>query len=144
MVSVEYSEAVVEVLGILYELEDEDFNKIPKNVIDFFEKNKSITYDPNIDYTENVEKLVLRDKTREILAGIYLDYFCPEEEKFEYKKTIRKNRCNYEESLKENFSGQEIFKIRKKETSNEMIVVKKETFFEKFLYKIKRWFNKHF
>ena len=40
MISVEYSEAAVEVLGILECLKDSDKNKIPKQIIEFLERNK--------------------------------------------------------------------------------------------------------
>ena len=40
MVTKEYREAAVEVLGILNELNDYEFNKIPSKIIEFLEKNK--------------------------------------------------------------------------------------------------------
>ena len=74
MVNNEYKEAAVEVLGILNELEENEFNKIPNKIIEFLENNKSNTYNPTIDFSGNVNEMQLKDKTREILAGIYLDY----------------------------------------------------------------------
>ena len=44
MLSSEYCEAAVEVLGILNELEESEFNKIPKKIIEFLENNKSKSY----------------------------------------------------------------------------------------------------
>ena len=113
MVSIEYSEAAVEVLEILNELEDKEFNKIPTRVINFFEECKSKTYNPKIDYTAEVESLNLKEKTREILAGIYLDYLCPEIDKEEYVKKIRINNYKHEEELKKKYDVDNIFKNRK-------------------------------
>ena len=59
MVSVEYSEAAVEVLGILEYLEDIDKNKIPNEIIEFLENNKSNTYNPEINYWDEIENLNL-------------------------------------------------------------------------------------
>ena len=81
MVEAEYSEATVEVLAILDFLEDEDKKKIPNEIIEFLEKNKSKTYNPNIKYEENIDDLKLKKKTKQILAGIYLDYLCDDKEK---------------------------------------------------------------
>ena len=40
MVSTEYSEAIVEVLDILHYSEDDIIEKIPKKLIEFWERNK--------------------------------------------------------------------------------------------------------
>jgi len=90
MVNLEYSEAIVEVLGILQYLEEEEKSKIPNEIFEYFEKNKSKTYNPNIKYEEDINNLKIKEKTRQILAGLYLDYLCPEEEKKEYGKRFRK------------------------------------------------------
>lgn len=76
MVNLEYKQAAVEVLEILDLLTEENKNKIPKEVIDFLEKNKDEDYLFNINEEEidNIEKLDVKQKTKEILAGIYIDY----------------------------------------------------------------------
>lgn len=147
MVSIEYSEAAVEVLGILNELEDKELKKIPQNIIDFFENNKSKTYNPDIDYTESVEKLSLKEKTREILAGLYLDYLCPEEEKQEYINKLRYNDIKYQEKLKEQYNVDNIFNNRKISNTrieiekNALTIAKKENFWIKIIKKLKNIFK---
>ena len=53
MVSTEYSEAIVEVLDILHYSEDDIIEKIPKKLIEFWERNKSTTYKPCLLYTSD-------------------------------------------------------------------------------------------
>lgn len=100
MVTKEYSEALVEVLQIINSLNDGEKNKIPPEIIKFYEENKSSTYKPIIDLTpNNLDKAILKNKTREILAGIYLNYLCnDEEEKKEYRQELRKTEYNYEKA----------------------------------------------
>ena len=146
MVSVEYSEAVVEVLGILQELEESDFNKIPTKIIKFFEDNKSTTYYPDIDYTDEVENLKLREKTKEILAGLYVDYLCPENEKEKYLEKLKQNEIKYQEKLKEKYNVDNIFKSKKIENNvqnnnNSLVTIRKENIFIKFINKIKEILN---
>ena len=143
MVSIEYSEAAVEVLEILNELEDKEFNKIPTRVINFFEECKSKTYNPKIDYTAEVESLNLKEKTREILAGIYLDYLCPEIDKEEYVKKIRINNYKHEEELKKKYDVDNIFKNRKDdfEEQQALKIIEKESIFSKIIKKIKSFFR---
>ncbi|MBP3801922.1 MAG: hypothetical protein J6I85_07905 [Clostridia bacterium] len=143
MVTQEYSEAAVEVLGILNTLEEKEFNKIPREIIEFLENNKSDTYDPDIDYFADVEDLNLKEKTKEIIAGIYLDYFCPESRKQAYSNIIEKNRNKYEEELKETYNSDNIFKKQNKEEvkTTEMLMVQEEGFLKKVMNKIKGIFK---
>lgn len=143
MVSVEYSEAAVEVLGILEYLQEIDKNKIPQEIIEFLEKNKSNTYNPKINYWEDVKNLNLKRKTRQILAGLYIDYLATEEEKKEYIDKLRQNERKYQEKLKEKYDVNDIFK--KKENTvvqpNELMVIKEEKWFIKIINKIKEIFK---
>lgn len=144
MVSVEYSEAAVEVLGILEYLEDIDKNKIPKEIIEFLEKNKSNTYNPKINYWDNVEKLNLKKKTRQILAGLYIDYLSSDEEKKEYINKLKQNEIKNQEILKEKYNVDNIFEKKEipKEQVVELVLVKEEKWFVKIINKIKEIFKK--
>lgn len=147
MLSSEYCEAAVEVLGILNELEGSEFNKIPKKIIEFLENNKSKSYKPSIDFSEDVNKMVLKDKTRDILAGIYLDYLCKESEKQKFIDTIRKNALKYQEKIKEQYKTENLFKPKEKQSINtsavEVSMVNyKEPFFKKLFDKLQRFFGK--
>lgn len=143
MVSVEYSEAAVEVLGILEYLEEIDKNKIPKEIIEFLERNKSNTYNPEINYWDNVENLNLKQKTRQILAGIYIDYLSSEDEKKEYINKLKQNEIKNQEILKEKYNVDDIFKKKEivKNQSVELTVLKEEKWFVKIINKIKEIFK---
>lgn len=147
MVSVEYAEAAVEVLGILEHLDNIEKNKIPRKILEFLENNKSKTYNPNIDYTDDVKNLKLKEKTREILAGLYVDYLCPEEEKQEYINKLKKNEINYQENLKLKYNPDNLFKNRKtdqeqeKIINNSIIIVKNKNIFLKFINMLKKIFK---
>ena len=143
MISVEYSEAAVEVLGILEYLKDSDKYKIPKEIIEFFEKNKSETYKPDIDYWDDVNNLDLKLKTRRILAGIYIDYLASEEEKKEYINKLKQNEIKNQEVLKEKYNVDDIFKKNEisKEQVVELTIIKEEKWFVKIINKIKEIFK---
>ena len=63
MVSIEYSEAIVEVLEILQYSDDNIIEKIPKKLIEFWQKNKSTTYKPNLDHSKSINEMDLKKKT---------------------------------------------------------------------------------
>ena len=52
-----YSRACTEVLVLLkYYLEEDDYNKIPKDVIAFYEKNKDVNYQYEVDSSLPLEE----------------------------------------------------------------------------------------
>ena len=151
MINTEYREALVEVLEIIDHLEEDEKSKIPSEIVEFYEKNKSKTYIPNINFEEDISKYNIKNKTREILAGIYIDYLCDDEKKkSEYIKKIRNNEYNYEEKKKKSFNQNTIFKNKQtQDLKNEqiqdtksMIKVEKQGWFSKILNKIKKILKK--
>ena len=152
MINTEYREALVEVLEIINHLEEDEKSKIPSEIVEFYEKNKSKTYIPNINFEEeDISKYNIKNKTREILAGIYIDYLCDDEKKkSEYIKKLRNNEYNYEEKKKKSFNQNTIFKNKQtQDLKNEqiqatksMIKVEKQGWFSKILNKIKKILKK--
>lgn len=152
MINTEYREALVEVLEIIDHLEEDEKSEIPSEIVEFYEKNKSKTYIPNINFEEgDISKYNIKNKTREILAGIYIDYLCDDEKKkSEYIKKLRNNEYNYEEKKKKSFDQNTIFKNKQtQDLKNEqiqdtksMIKVEKQGWFSKILNKIKKILKK--
>lgn len=146
MVSLEYSEAMVEVLDILDNSEEGIYEKIPKTVIEFWEKNKSSTYKPKLDHSKTLDEMDLKEKTRDIITMIYLNYLCNEEEKKNTLQIIRGNEEVYQEELRKIYNQDDIFK-KKQETKTEekikdlTIVKSKETIFTKIINMIKKFFR---
>lgn len=144
MVSVEYSEAIVEAIYILKNSSEDVISKIPFSVIKFLKENASKTYifEPDIE-----EELVLKSKTKAILAAIYRDYLCTEEEKIQYNKKLLENERILQEKLAKEFENQEIFKKKERldnceEISGLPIKVEKKNFISLIIDKIKNIFKR--
>lgn len=110
MVSVEYKEAINEVLDILYNSEEDLLNKVPKKLVDFWERNKSSTYKPNLNHNLPLSEMNLRDKTKSIITMIYLNYICEDEEKDTLKGILKSNEDEYQLELREKYNPDDIFK----------------------------------
>lgn len=110
MVSVEYKEAITEVLDILYNSDEDLLGKIPKKLIDFWERNKSKTYKPNLNHDLPLSKMNLRNKTKSIISMIYLNYICEDEEKDTIKGILKSNEDEYQLKLREKYNPDNIFK----------------------------------
>lgn len=147
MITDEYRKALVEVLEILTYLDEDDRKKIPDEIIRFYEDNKSSEYQFNINPDENIAKQKIMNKTREILAGIYVDYLCDsKDEKKEYIKKLKQVEFKYESQKAKKYDPSSIFKKNKTYPSNDIIKalvpIKKENIFMRILKKLKSLFSK--
>lgn len=140
-----YSKAYVEVLEIISHFSEEDFKKIPKSEIDFYNENKDNEYkfkiNPNIDLNEqNISR-----EANAILVALYRDYFATENQKQILEKLLKQNEQKEEEKKMEKYNPDDIFKKDKEvstiENNNEMLPVEIE---EKWYQKILDFFKSLF
>lgn len=140
-----YSKAYVEVLEIICHFSEEDFKKIPKSEIDFYNENKDNEYEfkinPNIDLNEqNISR-----EANAILVALYRDYFATENQKQILEKLLKQNEQKEEEKKREKYNPDDIFKKDKEvstiENNNEMLPVEIE---EKWYQKILDFFKSLF
>lgn len=121
-------EAYVEVLEILKHMDKKYVDKIPAELIDFFNKNASKEYEFSLDKTIPFEEQVLKDDTINILAMINYNYWCEDEEHKKYLlNKYNENELKYQEELKKKYNTDNLFKrsnrtnyVYKKEEFNEL------------------------
>ena len=110
MVSIDFREGISETIEILKNMEKVYVDKISNSFMNFLENNKFENYKSNIDYSKNLNEIKLKEKTKNILAVIYMNYWCTNEEKLEYQKLLIKNERKYQEKLREKYNPDNIFK----------------------------------
>jgi len=146
----EQRESYTEVLTILNYMETEYQEKIPKKLIDFFERNSAKDYKFDIDLAIPLKEQKLKAKTLSLLAMLNLNYWCKsDEEKQELIKHYSENEKRYQEELREKYNPDNILKKRNQENEieeniiqNEVALVEyKESIFKRFINKIKSFFN---
>lgn len=151
-----FKEGLTEVLDILKYMDKSYVEKIPKKFMQYMEENKSETYIPNIDHTRPFEEAVLKEETKNILATIYLNYWCNPEEKEVYKRTLDENEKKYYQEMQEKYNPDNLFKNeikneKKIETQenntvnniqNTEMIEYKESFFKKIFNRIRELFIK--
>lgn len=141
-----YSE-IDEFLGLL---NDEQRNKIPQKLREFFKEEKDTTYIKGINPEVPIKNQNLKEETLGIIALLNLQYWCEDEnEKQRLKEVYAKNEKVYQEMLQVAFNPDDIFKkktqtIEKKqeEVENKQMVAYKETFIKRIINKIKSFFKK--
>lgn len=149
MNSLEFSEGITETLDILNHMDKSYTDKIPKKFKDFLEKNKSDSYTPHLDHSKKIKEMNLKEKTKDILATIYMNYWCDAEQKENYIKKLTQNEEKYQEELREKYNPNNIFKNKNQTTIQQnqpvqdsiALVENKDSLFTKFIKKLKEIFH---
>ena len=110
LIDVNHANAYTEVLEILRFIPIQEFNKIPKEKLELFERfsNKEYTffYDPAKSLDENNVSNI----TKTIIAILFRDYWATESEQ---KKIINKQNCDRKNILKEEYNIDNLFNKNK-------------------------------
>lgn len=85
MINTIYAKAYTEVLEIIKHFPEEEYNKIPKEKIEFYKDNKDKDYvfviNPEIDLSEQN----ISPEANAIIVNLFRDYFATEEQKVKIK-----------------------------------------------------------
>ena len=139
--------AYTEIHTILQELNEEEYNKIPPEVIKTIEVNRNEDYEYELDDELELKDQPMLPETKAILFNLFRDYLATPEQK---AKIIRmQNEARQKNELKkQQMHNTDIFANKPKENlaknSNEtmQIVEYKESIFKRVLNKIKSFFAK--
>ena len=140
-----------EILEIIKYIENNYYEKIPKDLIAFFEENKAENYTFIYDNNKNLKENKLLDETITLLAILNVNYFQENElHKKELLNLYKQNELNYHtilENSKIDFNSDSIFKKQDTNTSNnqnistDIIEYQKTTVLKKLFNNLKKFFN---
>ena len=143
-----YAKAYTEVLEIINQFSEDEYKKIPKEKIDFYEKHKDRKYDfkinPNIDLAEqNISR-----KANAILVSLFRDYFATAKQKEILKNLLQQNQEKLEKEKYLKYNPDNIFNksnsnINDSKDKVALVEIKNEVWYRKILNFFKRIFLKH-
>ena len=139
--------AYTEVYTILQELNEEEYKKIPPEVVEAIKENRNKEYEYELDDELELKEQPMLPETKAILFNIFRDYLATPEQK---AKIIRmQNEARQKNELKkQQMYNTNVFvnKLKENQTVNNnetmQIVKYKESIFKKILNKIKSFFIK--
>lgn len=137
------AKAYVEILEIIKYMEPECVNKIPKGLIEFFERQKDKNYEYHFDEEKDFSEQKISEETGGLLAMLALNYIANEENKEKIKEILIKNEEEYQKELREKYNPDNLFKDKQNIEENEpkqIILVEEKPWYKKILNKIKRFF----
>lgn len=108
-----YNEACSEVSVILNHLDEEEYSKIPSEVIEAIEKNKNKDHVFEFDEEVELRKQKLLKETRAILFNIFRDYLCTQSQRETIIQMQKEERHKIEERKKLQYSVDNLFKKKK-------------------------------
>lgn len=153
-----YKNAYTEVYTILQYLDDEEYNKIPKDVIDAIAENRNKEYHYEMNEGIILEKHPMLKETRAILFNLFRDYLSTPQQKEKILKMQAEERKKLEKEKSMKFKSRDIFQNEKNSTSNQIekqneekekienksvqLIEYKENLFIKIINKFKNWIKR--
>lgn len=137
-----YECSYVEVLEILKYIPQEQYNRIPKEKIMFYEKNKNREY----KYIYNEQMPNLSRKANAVLVNLYKEYIADTSEKNKINKILELNSKKQEVDQQKKFNNTDLFKNTYKNESVKNVSIIEYTdkykWYLKLINKIKSFFRK--
>ena len=131
-----YARAYTEVIEIINHFSEEEYNKIPKEKIEYYEKNKDANYIFKIDPNTDLDKQNISKKAYSILVSLFRDYYATDRQKEILNNLLLQNEQKLEEEKLKKYNQNEIFKKdmdRKEREEASLIIVEREKWYKKIL-----------
>ena len=139
-----YKNAYTEVYEIIKQLDEEEHNKIPSEVIKAIEENRNTEYEFDLDEDIELKEQELLPETKAILFNLFRDYLSTAEQKEKIIKMQVEERRKNEQNKSEQYNL-DIFanKPKNRDIREEHIelIEYKENIFKRILNKIRQFFH---
>lgn len=139
MTDAQIGKTYIETLKVIELLKPEEKERIPKELIEEFEKNKDVEYLFNID-SEKKLKSQISSETKSLLAYLFKDYIATKEDRKEIIE-LEKQKLIEEENEKSKIKVEPIFEKKNISYNNPNIttitVIKKKNIFSRLFESIK-------
>lgn len=143
-----YAKAYTEVLEIINHFSEDEYKKIPKEKIDFYEKHKDRKYDFKINTNIDLAEQNISRKANAILVSLFRDYFATAKQKEILKNLLQQNQEKLEKEKYLKYNPDNIFNksnsnINDSKDKVALVEIKNEVWYRKILNFFKRIFLKH-
>ena len=147
MITEKYKNAYKEVDTILNCLPEEEYNKIPREIIEAIQSNMNEEYEYFLDEDVDLSEQEMLPETKATLYNLFRDYLATPVQREKILKMQAEDRQKMEALKQEKYNADNLFE--KRENSNEesklenadMVSVKEKSFWQKIILKIKGFFG---
>ncbi len=143
----EQSNSYSEVFCFINLLGEKYKNMLPRKLYEFFEENRNPFYYINIEINKPIIPQFKFSDTEPIIEYLNLEYWCTSEEKENLIKKYKKNEIMYQETLREKYNPNTLFKNKVKNINKEndnnsegkQLTVYNENIFSRIVRMIKKF-----
>ena len=139
-----YKNAYTEVYEIIKQLDEEEYNKIPSEVIKAIEENRNTEYEFDLDEDIELKEQELLPETKAILFNIFRDYLSTPEQKEKIIKMQAEERLKNEQKKAKQYNS-DLFankqKVQSVEREHIELIEYKENIFKRIFNKIRQFFH---
>ena len=139
-----YKNAYTEVYEIIEQLNEEEYNKIPPQVIKAIEENRNTEYEFELEEDIELKDQELLPETKAILFNLFRDYLSTPEQKEKIIKMQAEERLRNEQKKQEQYNSDVFVNKQKKQPIKEEhteLIEYKENIFKRILNKIRQFFH---
>ena len=105
-----YKNAFTEVYTILNYIEDEDYEKIPPEVLEVIEENKNPDYEYEMNEEVDIFTQPMLPETKAILFNFFRDYWATPEQTEKIKRMQKEEMQKIEEKKRQQYGDYNVFK----------------------------------
>ena len=134
-----------EVIEVLNNLVEEDYNKIPKEYINYFNKNSDENHKFKYDSSKSFNEQPISDETKIILFGLFSEFVADEKQKKKINTYLHEYNAKIECEKQRQYNYKDLFKNEQNESIKEsldLVQVKKEKIIDKVRRFIRNLFKK--
>lgn len=140
--------AYTEVYTILQELNEEEYDKIPPEVVEAIKVNRNIEYEYELDDELELKEQPMLPETKAILFNLFRDYLATPEQKVKIIKMQNEARQKSELRKQQRyntdvFANKQSKNVVQQKKEKMQMVEYKENIFKRILSKIKKYFIRH-
>lgn len=144
MENIEYANAYSEVLEILKNISKEDYEKVPSEKIDLFEKNANKNYNFQYDANLTLDEQDVSKRAKAIIAILFRDYWATPEQREKILAKQNYDRIQIEKDKQKQYDVNNIFKNKERKIEIVENSVSMVEYKESIFTRIKKWFKQTF
>ena len=147
MITEKYKNAYKEVDTILNYLPEEEYNKIPREIIEAIQSNMNEDYEYFLDEEVDLSEQEMLPETKATLYNLFRDYLATPEQREKILKMQAEDRQKVEALKQERYNADNLFEKREnndeegKLENADLVSVKEKGFWQKIIVKIKGFFG---
>ena len=116
-----------EILEIIKYLPKDEYDRIPKEEIEFYNENKDNSYSFSFDPNKTLQEQNISRETNALIVMLFRNYIATEQQKEKLDIILKQNEEEYQAKLREQYSYDKLFKNSKELSDSNEKSIERQT-----------------